>query len=411
MMKVAILTLGCKVNQAESAFIARGLSERGLAVVELSEQPEYCIVNTCTVTAKSDYQSRQLIRRAVKTGARVIVTGCYSQVSPAEVRRIGGVSDIVPNNNKDSIIDMIDCNTSSYSLTLSHRSRPYVKVQDGCNNACSYCIIPSARGRSRSVDMPVILREISDFESRGYREIVLTGIHLGSFGRDLKPACSLADLVRTILNKTGMGRLRLSSLEVNEVSDELVELLQESRICKHIHIPLQSGDNSILRLMRRKYDVEDITAVVYRLNRKINGIAIGTDVIVGFPGEGDLEFSHTRETLEALPLAYMHIFPFSPRPNTLACGMDRQNAAAVKKERSTVLNAMNRRMKERYMSSQVNKILDIVIEERDMDGRMLGTSGNYLKVRTVSDCYRKGSLVQVRVSGVEDGALQGDAIE
>jgi len=410
-MKVAILTLGCKVNQAESAFIARRLSNRGVAVVELSEQPDYCVVNTCTVTAKSDYQSRQLIRRAVRTGAKVIVTGCYSQVSPEEVRRIEGVFYILPNVNKYNSINIIGDVTSSNTLMLSGRSRSYVKVQDGCNNACSYCIVPKARGTSRSADIASILKEISELESEGYQEIVLTGIHLGAFGHDLQPQSGLAVLLRSILDRTGIPRIRLSSLEVNEVTPELIELLREPRICRHVHIPLQSGDDSILRLMRRKYKVADYVCVIERIVSKVPGIAVGTDIVVGFPGEGDLEFSHTTQTVESLPLAYIHIFPFSARPGTVAAGMSRQNAIPVKKGRYAVLNAMNVRKKQEYLSSQLGKIIDIVIEERCSDGTLRGTSSNYLKVKTTSDGHRKGSLIYVGVSGMQGGVLTGDAID
>ena len=410
-MKVAILTLGCKVNQAESAFIAGGLSNRGMEVVDLSGQPDYCVINTCTVTAKSDYQSRQLIRRAVRTGAKVIVTGCYSQVNPGEVRQIEGVFEIVPNIMKYSIIDMLTYTVSSNTLSLSGRSRPYVKVQDGCDNACTYCIVPKARGRSRSVDIPSILKVISELESKGYQEIVLTGIHLGSFGRDLQPGSRLVDLLRSILDGTGIRRIRLSSLELNEVDEELIELLQDPRICKHVHIPLQSGDDSILRLMNRKYKVKDFISAIERISGSVKNIAIGTDVIVGFPGEGSVEFSHTRETIESLPLAYMHIFPFSARPMTMASRMSRQNAIPVKRERFAVLNALNMKKKEEYMSSQLSKILDIVVEERCSNGTVLGTSSNYLKVRTTSDGHRKGALICVGVSGIEDGVLTGDAID
>jgi threonylcarbamoyladenosine tRNA methylthiotransferase MtaB len=410
-MKVAIVTLGCKVNQAESAFIAERLSDRGLGIVELSEHPDYCVINTCTVTAKSDYQSRQLIRRAIRAGARVIVTGCYSQVSPEEVRRIGGVYRIIPNAKKCSIIDIIDSSTSSNSLILPGRSRPYVKVQDGCDNACTYCIVPRARGRSRSSDIPSILRKILELEYRGYQEIVLTGIHLGAFGRDLEPRLRLTDLLKAILKETAMRRIRLSSLEVNEVDQELIELLREPRICRHVHIPLQSGDDSVLALMKRKYTVKDFTSKIDRITKTANDIAIGTDVIVGFPGEGELEFSHTRETIAVLPFAYMHIFPFSPRPKTPAAHMSRQNPVPVRKRRFAVLNAMNIAKKERYISAQVNRTLDIVAEERCPDGTVLGTSSNYVRVRTSADGHRKGSLIYVRVSRVEGGVLTGDAID
>jgi threonylcarbamoyladenosine tRNA methylthiotransferase MtaB len=409
-MKVAILTLGCKVNQAESAFIAGGLSKRGMEVVDLSGQPDYSVINTCTVTAKSDYQSRQLIRRAARTGAKVIVTGCYSQVNPGEVRQIEGVFDIVPNTNKYSIIDMLDDNISSSTLFVSGRSRPYVKVQDGCNNACSYCIVPKARGRSRSIGIPSILKMISELETQGYQEIVLTGINLGAFGRDLQPESRLVNLLRSILDRTRIRRIRLSSLELNEVDEEIIELLHEPRICKHLHIPLQSGDDSILRLMNRKYAVRDFISAIERISKSVKNIAIGTDIIVGFPGEGDPEFSHTRETIESLPLAYIHIFPFSARPMTVASRMTMQNATSTRKERFAVLNAVNIKKKEEYMSSQLRKILDIVIEVRCPDGSVLGTSSNYLKVRTTSDGHRKGSLIYVGVSRIEDGVLTGDVI-
>jgi threonylcarbamoyladenosine tRNA methylthiotransferase MtaB len=410
-MKVAILTLGCKVNQAESAFIAGGLSKRGLKVVDLSGKPDYCVINTCTVTAKSDYQSRQLIRRAVRTGAKVIVTGCYSQVNGDDVRQIEGVSDIVLNANKYSIIDMLAINISSNTLPLWGRSRPYVKVQDGCNNNCTYCIVPKARGRSRSVDIPSILNNISELAAQGYQEIVLTGIHLGAFGRDHRPKSRLTDLLKAILSRTSIRRIRLSSLEVNELDEQLIQLLDDPRLCKHLHIPLQSGDDSILRLMNRRYDVIDFISAVERIARKVKNIAIGTDIIVGFPGEGEAEFSHTKKTIESLPLAYMHIFPFSARPLTEAARMTGQNAVSVRKERFAVLNAVNIRKKQEYMSLQVSKTLDIIIEERCSDGAVLGTSSNYLKVRTTSDANHKGSLIHVGISGIEGAVLIGNAID
>lgn len=410
-MKVSILTLGCRVNHAESATIEGNLKNFGCNIVDLSEHPDYCIVNTCTVTAKSDYQSRQLIKRAARKGAKVIVTGCYSQIRPDDIKNIEGVFAIVDNDKKLSIINMLSNNTSSITFSYSNKSRPYLKVQDGCNLLCTYCVVPMARGRSRSLEVSEVIRRAKEIEDCGYREIVLTGIHLGTYGYDLRPKTKLSELIKALLKETEILRIRLSSLEINEIDAELIELLQEERICKHIHLPLQSGDDTILRLMNRMYTSKDYALAVENIIRHVPGIAIGTDVIVGFPGEGDKEFENTKKLLDSLQIAYMHIFPFSPRPNTLASQMDRQNTPLVKKKRFTELNALNIRKKMAYMSSQIDKTLDVVIEEKNEDNIAIGTSGNYLKVKMALDGYPKGALVRVRVSGIEGNFLIGKLIE
>ena len=403
-MKVSILTLGCKVNQSESAVIEGNLQNHGFSIVSLSEHPDYCIVNTCTVTAKSDYQSRQLIRRAVSAGAKVIVTGCYSQISPEEIQKIDGVIDIVDNNNKYNIINILTNNNESINLAYSHRSRPYVKVQDGCNS-CTYCIVPKARGRSKHRRIENHRTDIA-FEHDGYHEVVLTGIHLGSYGYDLRPNLKLSDLLKSILKKTNIQRIRLSSIEVNEINDELIELLQEKRICKHIHIPLQSGDDTILKHMNRMYTYQDFVQVIENVIKKVPDIAIGTDVIVGFPGEGEGEFRNTRDLLVSLPIVHMHIFPFSRRIDTLASQMSMQNTFAAKQERVASLKTLHIKKKKAYMNSQINKTLDIIIEEAPDDNTCIGTSSNYLKVKMYSHISMKKSLVSVRITGIEENALK-----
>lgn len=410
-MKVSVLTLGCKVNQSESTIIEGNLKRFGCSIVNLSEHPDYCIVNTCTVTAKSDYQSRQLIRRAAKAGAKVIVTGCYSQLMPDYIKNIKGVVNIIDNKNKLSIINMLTNNIASITFSYSSRSRPYLKVQDGCNFSCTYCIIPMARGRSSSLNVSEVLRQASEFEAAGYNEIVLTGIHLGYYGYDLKPKSKLSELLKTILKKTKICRIRLSSIEIKEVDNELIELLQEQRVCKHIHLPLQSGDNTILRLMNRMYTSKGYISTVENILKKVPDIAIGTDVIVGFPGEGDKEFLNTKKLLDSIPIAYMHIFPFSSRSNTLASKMGMQNAPSVKRERFSELKALNIKKKMAYMSLQMNKTLDIIIEEHLTDNTSIGTSSNYLKVKMPSNRYPKGDCVYVRVSGIEENIVKGDLIE
>jgi len=406
-MRIAILTLGCKVNQAESSFIESNLINLGFSIVNLSEKPDYCIVNTCTVTSKSDYQSRQLIRRAVRSGAKVITTGCYSQLSPDEIKKIDRTIEIIQHSDKYSIIKSLTGHNASNNLIYSNRSRPYVKVQDGCNGSCSYCIVPKARGKSHSMTVSDIAEKVADFSLSGYKEVILTGIHLGSYGYDFKPKLKLSKLLITLLEKTNIERIRLSSIEVNEVDNDLIALLKEKRICSHAHIPLQSGDDRILKLMNRMYNAKDFHNIIEKILNNVPDIAIGTDVIVGFPGEGDKEFSNTRHLLDTLPITYMHIFPFSTRPDTLASKMGNQVHSMIKKERFAELNTLNIKKRKAYMNLQEGKALDVIIEEHDPENTSVGTSGNYLKVRLHSKVYSKKSLVRVRITGIEKNMLQG----
>jgi len=409
-MNISIITLGCKVNQAESTAIEGAFRNLGFTIVGLSESPDYCIINTCTVTAKSDYQSRQLIRKAAKAGAKVIVTGCYAQLKPDELKGIEGVYSIVTNANKGNIVNILTNNTSLKTSYYSHRSRPLVKVQDGCNHTCSYCLIPKARGRSQSVDINEVIDEVSCHEANGFHEVVLTGIHLGVYGYDMEPRITLSTLIRALLTKTNIRRIRLSSIEVTEINEEIIELVQDNRLCKHLHVPLQSGSDTVLKNMKRPYTARTYSRMIERIANKINGISLGTDVIVGFPGESYTEFMHTRGLLESLPFTYMHIFPFSARPGTLAAQMPDKVSSPAKKERYNELNALNIGMKSAYLTSQIGKNLDIIIEETHGDSTSFGKSGNYLKVEASSSEYPPKSLVAVRIAEVAGDLLKGHPI-
>jgi threonylcarbamoyladenosine tRNA methylthiotransferase MtaB len=410
-MKFSIYTLGCKVNQSESDVIEGTLLDHGHSLVGLSENPDYCIVNTCSVTAKSDYQSRQLIRRALRSSARVIATGCYAQLRSKEIRSIDQAIHIVNNSDKYNIVNIIDDQISEYTLSYSQRSRPSVKVQDGCNNTCSFCIVPLARGKSRSINASNIVNQVHELEEKGYREIVLTGIHLGSYGKDLEPTLCLSHLVEMILKDTKTMRIRLSSLGVHEIDRRLEELLQENRICRHLHIPLQSGDDTILRRMNRPYDTTSYLHKVTGIHMKIPDISIGTDVIVGFPGESDETFLNVKSFIDQIPFAYLHIFPYSNRPGSKASGMHDQITFPVKKRRYDQLSAINNRKRRAFMDSQIKKTLDIIIEDEDRHFGVVGTSGNYLKIAVYARSHEKKSLISVRVTERVGDMLKGEVVE
>lgn len=410
-MRVSLLTLGCKANQAESSLIEAELRSQGYNVVEINENPDFCIINTCSVTLKSDYQSRQLIRRAGRAGSSVIVTGCYSELNKDAVKAMDGVAMVVDNANKTSISNILtgksSCDTSC--INMSTRGRFFLKVQDGCNHSCSYCIIPKARGRSRSETIEEVISRI-DAVSTAYTEVVLTGIHLGTYGYDLFPNVVLSDLLRSILLKTRIKRVRLSSLEVCEMDDKLLELMQDERICKHLHIPLQSGDDRILRMMNRAYDSGVFLRGIKRLLQRIPEISIGTDIIAGFPGEGEKEFHNTYNFLESIPFSYLHVFPFSSRKGTRASEMPDSIDSMTKKKRCSILRALGARKRLEYMRSQIGKTLDLLIEEKDAEGACLGTTGNYLKVRARLSDARLKEIVPVGIAALSDDVLVGHGI-
>lgn len=412
-MKIAVLTLGCKTNQAESMNMEYALGMGGHQIVDMSERPDLCIINTCTVTSKADYQSRQLINRALKNNTKVIVTGCYAELNNEQIKNIDNNIEIIRNNNKSNIINMIPNEYSSCNINFSKhvRHRPIVKVQDGCNYSCSYCAIPMARGRSRSIAVNDVINKIRFYESLGYKEIVLTGIHVGTYGLDLKPNESLSILLDNILKNTNIPRVRLSSLEVKEIDDELIELLKEDRVCKHLHVPLQSGDDNILKLMNRTYTVGDFLSGVERIFKRVPDIALGTDVIVGFPGEGESEFNNTRQLIESIPFSYLHIFPYSQRPGTKAATFAKQVAGSIKKERVAILREIGTIKKQDFIRKNIGRILDIVVEERGCDG-LIGTTGNYIKVilEDSSDA-EAGMLVNAHILGHKDDIATGSLVK
>ncbi len=406
-MKVSILTLGCRVNQSESSVIEESLKDNGVTIVDLNDNPDYCIVNTCTVTRKSDYNSRQIIRKAARKGAKVIVTGCYSQLHEQEVTALPAVFRRIDINNKFDIISLLTEVETKTSFSVSGRARPYLKVQDGCNFSCSYCTVPLARGKSRSVPEDLLVERVNSIVKKGFSEIVLTGVHLGTYGQDFPSPISIAGLVKTLLSQTSIHRIRLSSLEINEISDELLELLKEQRLCRNLHIPLQSGSEKILRLMRRGYTPSYFMKKIEAIAAKLGEIGLGTDVIVGFPGEGPDEFKDTRALIETLPFTYLHVFPYSPRPNTDALVMPSRPQGSVVRKRTELLRELGNEKKTMYMMKYIGSNLEIIIDEGSCGDSVFGTSSNYLKISVPAYPHQRGSIEIAQPLGIRKDHLEG----
>lgn len=411
-MNVAFLTLGCRVNQSEIDVLKESLEHAGINIVSLNEFHDFCIINTCSVTQKSDQTSRQSIRKACRRGAKVIVTGCFSQLHKQEVAAMPGVFKVVDIYEKNNILQLISGSENNrIDYAVSSRSRPFLKVQDGCNFSCTYCTVPMARGKSRSEPLDQLLTRAASIIEKGGSEIVLTGVHLGSYGKDLNPQTDLCNLLRKLLTYTNIYRLRLSSLEVTEINDDLLDALRDNRICQNLHIPLQSGNDKILRLMKRGYDRAYFLSKIERVSHVLGKIGLGTDVIVGFPGEKDSDFRDTLNLLMTLPFTYFHIFPYSPRPGTLAETMKERPTPSVVKERIEQLRQLEQSKKEIYMREQLGKNIEIIIEEGEMDGMVIGTSSNYLKVSIPSSKLKPGSLEIAQPISIVNNMLEGRLIK
>lgn len=418
-MKVSITTLGCKSNQYDSSALEDSLKEAALEVVPFPGPADAYIINTCTVTGRTDYQSRQLIRKVRRhnPGAVVIVTGCYAQVSPDEVVSIEGVDYVVGNPEKGKIAEYIKRGRQAspvkdigdwqqgtpWSLrarSSSGRTRANFKIQEGCNRSCSYCIIPKARGLSRSLPLIDVEREIDSLIEAGYREIILTGIHLGAYGSDFDDPTDLCSVVELIEKRDYPCRFRISSLDPDEVTDRLIELLKNARrVCNHLHLPLQSGDDSIIRKMHRPYTGALFAGKVEKLASSIAEVSIGADVIAGFPGEGEKEFENTHRLISGLPLSYLHIFPFSVRRSTPAAAYPGQVDAKVIKERCERLHALDALKREAFHNSFIGKQAAVLIEAaRDKKtGLLKGRSRNYIQVLVEGEEGLRGGFTRVKL--------------
>ena len=420
--RVAIVTLGCKVNQYDSAALAGVFQKRGYRVVDSGEPADVCVVNTCSVTQVSDKKSRQLIRRTARAHPEAVlaVTGCYAQGAPEQVSALPGVDLVVGVRERQRLVELVEGVTKNggtlqtvgnltgkfpfdadEAAVWPERNRAFLKIQDGCDNYCTYCIVPYVRGGLRSLPPEQVEARARELVAAGYNEIVLTGIHAGSYGRDLPERPMLAGLLRRLAAVPGMPRLRLGSVQPNDLTLELVEMLSGSRLfCRHLHIPLQSGDDAVLEKMGRRYTAWEYTSLINVLKENIPGLGLTTDVIVGFPGETEASFERTYNLVRKCSFSKLHVFKYSPRSGTPAASFAGQVPEPVKEERSRKLITLGHKMAAEFAASLEGQVLDVLVEgpAPGENGIFAGLTDNYLRAFFPARNPAPGSLVPVKMA-------------
>jgi len=424
MPTVAFHTLGCKVNHYETEAIWQLFKQQGYERVEYENISDVYVINTCTVTNTGDKKSRQVIRRAVRKNpdAVICVTGCYAQTSPAEIMAIPGVDIVVGTQDRVKMLEYITqykeerqpINAVGNIMknrvyeemdvpAFTDRTRASLKIQEGCNNFCTFCIIPWARGLMRSRDPQEVIKQAQQLVNAGYKEIVLTGIHTGGYGSDMKDY-NLANLLRDLESQVkGLKRLRISSIEASQITDEVIEVLDKSKIIvNHLHIPIQSGSDTVLKRMRRKYTMEFFAERITRLKEALPGLAITSDVIVGFPGETEEEFMETYNFIKEHKFSELHVFPYSKRTGTPAARMDNQIEEDVKNERVHRLISLSDQLAKEYASNYEGEVVEVIPEEvykEDGNGKLyVGYTDNYLKVVFPATEEMVGKIVKVKIT-------------
>ena len=418
-MKVSFYTLGCKVNLYESEVIMNMFKKRGYEIVDFDSTSDIVIINTCTVTNTSDKKSRNIIRQAVKNNPNsvIVVMGCYSQVRSEDIKSIPGVNIIIGNSNKSKVVDLVEeyiknkenktiidntmktCFEPMELDSFETKTRAFVKIQDGCNNFCSYCIIPYSRGNIRSKEKEDVIKEITCLVNNGYKEVVLTGIHTGHYGKD-KYDYDFSDLLNELCKIDGLLRIRISSIEITELDDKFMKVLENKKIVDHIHIPLQSGCDKTLKLMNRKYDTEYFYNKIEKIRSIRPDISITTDLIVGFPNETDKDFNDTCEFIKKVKFTKVHVFPYSRRKGTPADLMPNQIDESIKKLRVRKILELSKELEINYMSKFVGKDLDILVEKYD-DGIITGHASNYICVKTKGKESDINKIIAVKVSEID----------
>ncbi|MCD5407410.1 MAG: tRNA (N(6)-L-threonylcarbamoyladenosine(37)-C(2))-methylthiotransferase MtaB [Desulfotomaculum sp.] len=434
--KAAIYTLGCKVNQTESVAISEMFKNQDYQLVDFDKPADVYIINTCTVTHLSDRKSRQMIRRAVKINpsALVVVTGCYAQISADQIMEIPGVDLVVGTGDKNNIVALVEKTNKSTSpvkmvtkiseqhqfvempvVTKGNKTRGFIKVQEGCNDFCTYCIIPHARGPLRSRKLSSIITEVQQLLQNDFKEIVLTGIHTGAYGLDFRNGLNLATLVKELLSLPGLVRLRLSSVEPNDIKAELIAIASAAKsFCKHLHIPLQSGDDQILATMQRKYNTEYYARLINDIREKIPDMAITTDIMVGFPGESEAMFDNTYNFCRKMNFSGMHVFKYSSRKGTVAANFSNQVPASKKNWRSNKLMILAEQLAANYAANYLGQKTAILVEQQieNKPGYWQGLTSNYLRVEFYApgNADLCGQFLNIRITKIDHKKLYGEII-
>ena len=427
MKTVAFHTLGCKVNTYESNAMLKIFNEADYQEVDFKEVADVYVINTCTVTNTGDSKSRQMIRKAIRKNpqATICVVGCYSQIAPEEIRQIEGVGVVLGTQYRKDIVKYVDEYIKTGQMVIKvdsvmnlrkfedlnidrfKNTRAFLKIQDGCNNFCTYCIIPYARGRVRSRDKDSVLNQAKRLVANGYVEIVLTGIHTAGYGEDLQ-GYSFYDLLVDLVKIEGLKRLRISSIETSQISDEIIDLIGSNEIIvDHLHVPLQSGCDATLMRMNRKYTTAQYLEKINKIRSYLPNIAFTTDVIVGFPGETDEEFEQTYNFIKKVNYSELHVFPYSPRKNTPAAKMKDQVKDQIKHERTNRLLELSKELNRNFALKQIGKSLKVLFEKREGD-YLIGHASDYLKVKVKTDADLIGEIVDIKIDKY-DGILEGSA--
>ena len=423
--RVALHTLGCRLNLSETGSIAQGFKDRGYDIVEFGEPADVVFINTCTVTDAADSTCRNLIRKAHGSSpeGKFVVAGCYAQMEPEKIAGMQGVDLVLGNTEKYKVFDYLDEEDTNQihvdkswefqgaatTLSDSH-TRAFLKIQDGCNYVCSFCIIPFARGRSRAITIENAVLEAKKLVAQGFKEIVLTGVNIGEY--EQASGEKLHDLVEQVLAVEGLERFRLSSVEPNTITDELLAVLKSSpKVLDHFHIPLQSGDDEILKAMRRKYTVADYKKIIGKIMSAFPNAGIGADIIAGFPGETSEQFDNTFNLLRELPLTHFHVFPYSKRKNTTAAKMESHIHSAEKKSRVKSLMMFGDAKLNLFSEDQIGKRTKVLFERRNKLGLFEGYSTNYVRVQVATDLELSNVEREVLVTGMLGGKLVGELLQ
>lgn len=414
--KVAFFTLGCKLNFAETSTIARLFADKGYKKVPFSADADVYVINTCSVTRMADKKCRQAINKAASNGGRVVVIGCYSQLNPDEIAAISGVDLILGTKEKFNILSHLEalsngqsqricsCNIAAvnsfeYSFSSDDRTRAFLKIQDGCDYHCTYCTIPLARGKSRNDTIEATIKQAHQIAKNGYHEIVLTGVNIGDFGQSTNE--TFFDLIQQLDQIEGINRYRISSIEPNLLTSEIIQFCANSqRFLPHFHIPLQSGSNRILALMSRRYKRELFAQRIEQIRQLSPNACIGADVIVGFPGETDEDFADTLDFIKNLDINYLHVFPYSERPNTKAIGFDGKVSPKQKELRSKALIELSERKRLLFYTQQLGKQEQVLFETSITKGMMSGFTRNYIRVEVPVIKHIPGTIVTVQLNSI-----------